>query len=159
RVLQDLRRALPEGAVLSQLILAAPDVDRDNFENIVGSIAGIAEGITLYAAANDQALLVSRQVNGGIPRAGDVPPEGPIVMPGVDTIDATITSMDSLGINHSGYAENNALLEDIKALIGTGTRPPEKRIDLRPADTKLPVLETVTSAKGQYWRYVAKPSP
>ncbi|MEQ8823589.1 MAG: alpha/beta hydrolase [Filomicrobium sp.] len=144
RVLQDLKRSLPDGVLISQLILAAPDVDRDNFENIVSSIAGIAEGITLYAAANDAALKVSRRVNGGIPRAGDVPEGGPIVLNGIDTIDATATSMDSVGINHSGYAENNALLQDIGKLIGTGIRPPEVR---------LPKLERVETEKGNYWRY------
>ncbi len=144
RVLQDLKRSLPEGVLISQLILAAPDVDRDNFENIVSSIKGIAEGITLYAAANDTALQVSRQVNGGVPRAGDVPEGGPIVIEGIDTIDATATSMDSVGINHSGYAENNALLQDIGKLIGEGVRPPEIR---------LPTLERVETAKGVYWRY------
>ncbi len=144
RVLQDLKRSLPEGVLISQLILAAPDVDRDSFENIVTSIKGIAEGITLYAAANDTALQVSRQVNGGVPRAGDVPESGPIVIDGIDTIDATATSMDSVGINHSGYAENNALLQDIGKLIGEGVRPPEVR---------LPTLERVETAKGAYWRY------
>jgi esterase/lipase superfamily enzyme len=144
RVLQDLKRSLPEGFLISQLILAAPDVDRHNFENIVTSIRGIAEGITLYAAANDTALQVSRQVNGGVPRAGDVPEIGPIVIEGIDTIDATATSMDSVGINHSGYAENNALLTDIGKLIGEGTRPPGVR---------LPTLERVETDKGAYWRY------
>ncbi len=150
RVLQDLKHTLPEGVLISQLILAAPDVDRDNFENIVSSITGIADGITLYAAANDTALQVSRRVNGGIPRAGDVPASGPVVIKGIDTIDATATSMDSVGINHSGYAENNALLEDIGKLISTGIRPPEVR---------LPELERVETEKGNYWRYPAKVRP
>jgi esterase/lipase superfamily enzyme len=149
RVLQDLKRSLPEGVLISQLILAAPDVDRDSFEYIVGSIEGIADGVTLYAAANDAALMFSRQVNGGEPRAGDVPEEGPIVVKGVDTIDATATSMDSVGINHSGYAENNALLEDIGKLILEGVRPPGIR---------QPKLKRVDTDKGAYWQYPA-PQP
>ncbi|MCH9807905.1 MAG: alpha/beta hydrolase [Alphaproteobacteria bacterium] len=146
RVLQDFKRSLPEGVLISQLILAAPDVDRDSFEHIVSSIEGIAEGITLYAASNDTALQVSRRVNGGVPRAGDVPEAGPIVLKGVDTIDATATSMDSVGINHNGYAENNALLEDIGKLISQGTRPPEVR---------LPKLKRIETDKGPYWQYPA----
>jgi len=149
RVLQDLRRTPPEGVRISQLILAAPDVDRDSFENIVRSIGGVAQGITLYSAANDQALMISRRFNGGIPRAGDVPDDGPIIVEGVDTIDATASSMDSIGINHSGYAENNALLEDIGRLILSGLRPPEKRV---------PTLERVVSERGTYWRYRTLPS-
>ena len=148
RVLQDLNRTAPDGVKISQLILAAPDVDRDNFVNIVESIKGIAEGITLYAAANDAALQISRSVNGGVARAGDVPEgQGPVVVEGIDTIDATATSMDSLGINHAGYAENNALLSDIRDLISTGVRPPNRR---------QPHLMQVDTEKGAYWKYPEK---
>ena len=146
QVLRDLRRASPEGVRISQIILAAPDVDRDNFENIARDIEGLAGGVTLYAAGNDRALLVSRNFYGGIPRAGDVPATGPLVLPGVDTIDVSAASMDSLGLNHSGYAENNALLKDIAALIATGTRPPKLRT---------PLLEEIATERGAYWRYPA----
>ena len=144
RVLQDLQRATPPGVVLNQLVLAAPDVDRDAFENIAKTIKGIAKGITLYAAANDYALGVSRRFHGGVPRAGDVPLAGPLLVEGIDTIDVTSASTDSLGLNHSGYAENNALVNDIALLIQTGERPPEKRV---------PILERVSTDKGDYWRY------
>ncbi|MGD9783154.1 MAG: alpha/beta hydrolase [Hyphomicrobiaceae bacterium] len=145
RVLQDLKRQKPEGVEISQIILAAPDVDRDSFENIATSIKGLASGgITLYAAANDRALDVSRRFHGGIPRAGDVPGGVPLVLPGIDTIDATAVSMDSLGLHHSGYAESNALLSDIGLLIQTGERPPEKRV---------PILKRVPTDKGDFWRY------
>jgi esterase/lipase superfamily enzyme len=146
QVLRDLRRSTPDGVRISQIVLAAPDVDRDNFENIARDIQGLADGVTLYAAGNDRALRVSRNFYGGIPRAGDVPVTGPLVLPGVDTIDASATSMDSLGLNHSGYAENNAILSDIAALIATGRRPPKLRT---------PALEEVTTEKGTYWRYPA----
>ena len=148
RVLQDLNRSVPADVKISQLILAAPDVDRDNFVNIVESIKDIAEGITLYAAANDAALQISRSVNGGVARAGDVPyGEGPIIIKGIDTIDATATSMDSLGINHAGYAENNALLSDIRDLISTGVRPPDQR---------QPHLQRIVTERGAYWKYPEK---
>jgi hypothetical protein len=90
--------------------------------------------------------MVSRNFYGGIPRAGDVPPTGPLVLPGVDTIDVTAASMDSLGLNHSGYAENNALLADIGLLIQSGMRPP---------GTRTPTLEEIKTDKGPYWRYRA----
>lgn len=145
RVLQDLNRSKPEGVKISQIILAAPDVDRDGFENIARNLKDMASGgITLYASSNDRALDVSRRFNGGIPRAGDVPGGVPLVVEGVDTIDATAVSMDSLGLHHSGYAESNALLSDIGALIQTGERPPEKRV---------PILKKVDTSKGPFWRY------
>ena len=145
-VLKDLKAAKPAGVVISQIILAAPDVDRDTFENIARDIQGLANGVTLYAASNDRALRVSRNFYGGVPRAGDVPPTGPLVLPGVDTIDVTAASMDSLGLNHSGYAENNTLLADIALLLQNGVRPP---------GTRTPSLEQITTGKGPYWRYPA----
>ncbi len=148
QVLKDIKASSPPGIVISQIILAAPDVDRDNFENIARDIQGLASGITLYAAANDRALGVSRRFHGGVPRAGDVPDGGPLVLPGVDTIDVTAVSTDSFGLNHSGYAENNALLNDLQLLIQTGERPPEKRV---------PILEKVGTALGAYWRYPLSP--
>ncbi|MBL8565417.1 MAG: alpha/beta hydrolase [Hyphomicrobiaceae bacterium] len=145
RVLQEIQRTKPEGVKISQVILAAPDVDRDSFENIASALKGLPSGgITLYASSNDRALEVSRRFHGGVPRAGDVPNGVPLIVPGVDTIDATSVSMDSLGLHHSGYAENNALLSDIGALIQTGERPPEKRV---------PILKKLETDKGAFWRY------
>lgn len=146
QVLRELRRSKPDSVRISQVILAAPDVDRDNFVNIARDIQGLAAGVTLYAAGNDRALTVSRNFYGGIPRAGDVPATGPLVLPGIDTIDVSAASMDSLGLNHSGYAENNTLLQDIAALIATGVRPPKLRT---------PTLEEIATEAGAYWRYPA----
>lgn len=145
RVLERMRPKAPEGVVISQVILAAPDVDRDKFQNIARQITDFAKGVTLYAASNDRALRYSASFWGGIPRAGDVPENGPLIIPGVDTIDVSAVSTDSLGLNHSGYAENNTLLNDIKLLIQTGQRPPDKRV---------PSLQPVTTSQGgAYWRY------
>ena len=146
QVLKELKLQAPAGVEINQVISAAPDVDRDNFENLARTIQGFAKGVTLYAASNDRALNVSRRFHGGVPRAGDVPEQGPLVLPGLDTIDVSAASMDGLGINHSGYAENNALLNDIALLIQTGERPPDKRV---------PILEKVATDRGTYWRYPA----
>ena len=91
-VLRDLKQAAPPGLVISQVILAAPDVDRDAFENIAAELVGVSRGMTMLAAGNDRALDISRRFWGGVPRAGDVPSTGPIVVPGVDTIDVTAVS-------------------------------------------------------------------
>lgn len=147
RVLQDFSRSSPPGIKIDQLILAAPDVDRDMFENIAGALQPLADGITLYAAANDRALDASESFHRS-PRAGDVPEGGPVVLQGLDTIDVSAISMDSLGLRHSGYAENNTLLQDIGLLIETGARPPGARI---------PSLEKIETDKGLYWRYPAAP--
>ncbi|MFN0218883.1 MAG: alpha/beta hydrolase [Hyphomicrobium sp.] len=151
RVLERARPIAPPGVVISQVILAAPDVDRDKFANIAKQITSFSKGVTLYAASNDRALGYSARFWGGIPRAGDVPATGPMIVPGVDTIDVTTVSTDGLGLNHSGYAENPELLNDVKALIRDGVRPPNKRIKN---------LLTVESAAGTFWRYPPqKPLP
>jgi esterase/lipase superfamily enzyme len=143
-VLKDMRNAAPEVAI-NEVILAAPDVDADNFANVAQRIEGIARGVTLYAAANDRALIVSRNFWRN-PRAGDVTASGPLIVPGIETIDVTAASTDSFALNHSGYAENNELLQDIGKLILEGLRPPDQR---------LPALKRTSSPKGDYWRYTA----
>ena len=146
RVLERLRPKIPEGVVISQVILAAPDVDRDKFNIIAREITNFAKGVTLYAASNDRALGYSARFWGGVPRAGDIPKDGPLIIPGVDTIDVTAVSTDALGLNHSGYAENPALLDDVKALVEFGIRPPDKRVKS---------ILTVESAAGTFWRFQA----
>jgi esterase/lipase superfamily enzyme len=143
RVLNQLRPALPAGVQLNQIIMAAPDVDKNLFETLARDLASISKGVTLYASSNDRAMSASRQVAGGVPRAGDVPPEGPLIMKGIDTIDITASSTDWLALNHSTYAERSALIKDITALIETGQRPPEVRF---------PVLQRQQTPNGDYWR-------
>jgi esterase/lipase superfamily enzyme len=119
RVLERMKTKVPRGVVISQVILAAPDVDRDKFNILAREVIKFAKGVTLYAASNDRALSYSARFWGGVPRAGDVPASGPLIIPGLDTIDVTAVSTDALGLNHSGYAENPALLNDVKALVAS----------------------------------------
>jgi esterase/lipase superfamily enzyme len=145
-VLKDMNSAAPKGVVVSQVILAAPDVDSDNFTNLARQIKGFAKGVTLYAAANDRALLASRNFWGHY-RAGDVPAAGPLIVAGIDTIDVTAASTDVFALNHSDYAQNNDLLTDIGKLIATGLRPPDVRFNK---------LKPVNTGKSEYWRYTAE---
>ena len=144
-VLKDMRSGGPETVAINEVILAAPDVDADNFANVAQRIEGIAKGVTLYAASNDRALIVSRNFWRN-PRAGDVPAAGPLIVPGIETIDVTAASTDSFALNHSGYAENNDLLQDIGKLILSGLRPPDERLQ---------ALKRTSSPKGDFWRYTA----
>jgi esterase/lipase superfamily enzyme len=145
QVLRSLDRSNPEVARINQIILAAPDVDRDSFEFLATQIRGVGQGITMYASSNDIALGISRRFAGGVPRAGDVPAGlGPIVVGGVDTIDVSALSTEYLSLNHSSYAEKTGLLKDIELVLRTGTRPPEIR---------LPLLQRITGDHGIYWRY------
>ncbi|MEZ5816522.1 MAG: alpha/beta fold hydrolase [Hyphomicrobiaceae bacterium] len=128
---------------LGQIVFAAPDVDRDLFAEITSKLE-LGAGRTLYASNEDKALILSRQAD-GIPRAGDVPAEGPVVLKGLDTIDISAASTRSLlSSNHSDYAERSHILKDIQLLIETGTRPP---------DVRFPLYSVAEAKGGRYWRY------
>lgn len=130
---------------IDQLILAAPDVDRDVFLEIAKSVTPAAKGITLYAMRNDRALQASRTVR-GVPRAGDVPAGGPVIVAGVDSIDISDAGTNSyFSLNHSTYAERPHVLADISSLLRTGTRPPHQRF---------PAYREEAGERGIYWKYV-----
>ncbi len=148
QVLRDLKRTNPAiSSTINQIILAAPDVDRDTFEYVASQIKDVGRGITMYASSNDVALGVSRRYAGGVPRAGDVAADGPTIVAGIDTIDISSLSSDYLALNHSTYASKTALLQDIEMIIKTGTRPPERRMS---------AMQPVTGTRGAYWRYEAR---
>lgn len=107
---------------IGQLILAAPDVDRSEFQARFGGIREKADGVTLYASRNDLALLVSRRVNGGY-RLGDA--NGEVVrLAGLDTVDASQIEADSLG--HSYFGDAPQLLGDILGVVRLGWEPGER---------------------------------
>jgi esterase/lipase superfamily enzyme len=142
--LRNLDRSDPEIARINQIILAAPDVDRDSFGFLAQQLKGVGQGITMYASSNDRAHEISRRFGGG-PRAGDVPDGlGPVVVAGVDTIDVSALSTEYLSLNHSTYAEKTGLLRDIELVLRTGVRPPEIR---------LPLLLRIKGDQGDYWRF------
>ncbi|MEM8975419.1 MAG: alpha/beta hydrolase [Pseudomonadota bacterium] len=143
-VLESLRRDGNFNIKISQLIFAAPDVDRDTFAGIAKQIAGMSDGMTLYAANNDRALMVSESIWRG-PRAGSIPPDlPPVVLPGIDTIDVSATETQYFTLGHSGYAEKKELLEDIRSLLSKGYQAPKDRI---------PTLEPVQTPAGTYWKF------
>lgn len=131
---------------IAELILAAPDAGRDEFLNLIAGVKDAAKGITLYASANDPALTVARRRSGGAGRAGDVEADGPLIAPGVDTIDATAMDKRVAALSHSAFADGNAMLRDIAALLRTSARPP---------DARTPDLQKIATPRGVYWRISA----
>jgi esterase/lipase superfamily enzyme len=132
---------------LDQIVLAAPDIDRDLFVEIARQVTGVARGATLYASSKDRALQLSKKIAGGEPRAGDVPNGTPVIVPGVDSIDISAAGDDGwLTVNHATYAEGSHMLSDLKLLLHDGTRPPDRRFAVYQRQT----VEGV----GNFWRYV-----
>lgn len=128
---------------ISELILAAPDVDRDYFLQVAANVRKITDGMTLYCSAADKAMTGSRQL-AKVPRAGDVPPEGPILIPDIETIDVTAMGQEILGINHDVFASNRSVMNDVKAILN-GLHPPDARGEAR----RVPE----GSDRPKYWRY------
>ncbi len=104
-----------ENRLFNQVILAAPDIDADEFrERIAPAIIPKARHITLYASSQDLALAASREFNSGDPRAGDAG-EDLVVIPGIDTIDVSAGESSLLG--HSYYGDSRSVLHDIQSLL------------------------------------------
>ncbi len=118
-----------EAKLFNQVILAAPDIDADEFRmHIAPAMQRTAQRLTLYASSHDEALMASQFVHRG-PRAGDAG-DGLIVLQGVDTID--VTAIDSSLWGHSYYGSSNPVLHDVRTLLSKAI-PPGDRTWLSPA--------------------------
>jgi esterase/lipase superfamily enzyme len=127
-VLEALAHAIggPLSRPIGELITAAPDVDRDHYSGIAARVRAVSRGMTLYASSADKALITSREL-AGIARAGDVGPDGPVVVDGIEAIDVTAIGTDMFSLNHSEFAHNRSLIDDIGRLLISGSRPPHRR--------------------------------
>ena len=115
---------------LAEVVLAEPDVDWDYFMQSGHLLTDVAKGVTLYASSTDTALLASIKWNGETkPRAGFIYEGGPIVLPGIETIDVTALGPDifSLTFNHDIAMTVRSVLGDIGRLMTGGTHPPNVR--------------------------------
>ena len=127
---------------IKKIILTAPDIDADVFKGeIAPAMLKSQAHITLYASSNDKALLLSKRVHGH-PRAGDSG-EKLVVLPGIDTIDATAANTGFLG--HSYFAESVDIISDIFQLLKDGKRA-DKRDGLMPKSNDF----------GDYWEVLDK---
>jgi esterase/lipase superfamily enzyme len=129
---------------MGQLIMAPPDVDRDQFVQEIPKIRQFFRGLTLYASSADRALAFSMRVAGSIPRAGGVPAEGPIVLPGLETLDVTALGEEMFGLNHTTFARARPLIDDISLILSEGRHAP------RLAQER-PMAENASAPK--YWRF------
>jgi esterase/lipase superfamily enzyme len=127
------------GRPLGQVAMMAPDIDAQLFRQAAKEIAARASRVTLYASSQDFALKAAQRV-AGYPRAGaggtDV-----VVVPGIDTIDASSVETSTLGLGHSYYGDSGTILADLFALIQG--RLPAERFGLRP----------MTAPAGKYWLF------
>lgn len=138
------RQAARPNTIMGQLIMAAPDIDRDQFVQHIPKIKQFFRGLTLYASSADRALAASKLVAGGIPRAGDVPLSGPIVLAGLETLDVSTLGEEMFGLNHTTFAQARPLIDDIQLILSEGRHAPRLAQE-RP----MPENERVP----KYWRF------
>jgi esterase/lipase superfamily enzyme len=127
------------GTRFANVVLAAPDVNRQNFiEQLAAPIAKVANRVTLYASADDRALWASQRF-GGYARLGQAGSHLTVV-PGMDTVDAS--GIDTSRLSHSYFGEKNIVLNDIAYTLFHGA-PPEGR-----------KLSRVDSNLGTHWSFL-----
>ncbi|RYH40198.1 MAG: alpha/beta fold hydrolase [Alcaligenaceae bacterium] len=103
---------------LGQIILAAPDVDADLFEDLASVYPDISVRTTLYVSRSDKAnhfstLLHSLERVGAPPRFARVHR--------IDTVEV-VAKTGLLELGHSDFAEHEQLLDEISDLITTNTK-------------------------------------
>ena len=136
--LKGISRNPVPGLEFQHVILAAPDIDAETFAELSVALKRVSQRVTLYASANDKALKLSKVLHGN-PRAGEAG-DGLLILPHVDTIDASAISTDFLA--HSYFGDRWPLLADIQMLL-VEDKPPASRFGL---------LEVVHTA-GTYYRF------
>jgi esterase/lipase superfamily enzyme len=132
RAVCDALKALsydPSNSVkFNHLVLAAPDIDAETFQELAATLQGLAARVTLYESSKDKALFASKTIHGNA-RAG----EPLLIIPGLDTIDASLIDTDFLG--HSYFSESWPLLSDIHSLL-FNDEPASQRFGLTKIDSK-----------------------
>lgn len=108
-----------------QIILAAPDVDRDVFEDLARAYPLISEGTTVYVSRKDEAVHFSEDVH-FYPRVGAPPPF--VHVPKVDTVEV-VAPRGLLDLGHGYFAEFVPVLNDIRSLVMTKKPIAARRFD------------------------------
>ncbi|WP_247437152.1 alpha/beta fold hydrolase [Bradyrhizobium sp. 139] len=114
---------------ISELVMAAPDVDHIKYNQLAKSIKSVAGNMTMYASSADKALLASGKLS-LTTRAGYIGADGqPNLCVGVEAIDVTAVGDDMLQINHDTSTASRMVLEDISELLSSDVhRLPDERI-------------------------------
>ncbi len=129
RALHDIANQASQqsGVTFNEIVLAAPDIDRDVFTTLADAFRKTAKRTTMYVSSEDKALW-SAGIVWGNPRAGYVkrPKSPPMLVSGVDTIDVSDMNLSILG--HDTFASARAVLTDIYRLLWNGLAPDRRAL-------------------------------
>ena len=140
RVLSEISTTMdsPAGRAIGQVVLVAPDFDREIFmRDVAPQLEGMPFRMTLYVSSEDFPLIASGAVF-QYPRLGDSR-EGVPVIKGVETID--VSDAISYFNGHGYYEADRATIDDLYFLIRKGLPAAER-----------PGLVEAGTEDGRYWR-------
>jgi esterase/lipase superfamily enzyme len=107
---------------IRNVILAAPDEDRQTFMQLAKEIQRVPKRVTLYASSKDRALQASKAIHDA-PRAGESG-KNLVILPFLDTVDASTVDTDFLG--HSYAMGDRFVISDVFELLRRGTAPDDR---------------------------------
>lgn len=137
----DVAKAFEKKPLFNQIVMAAPDIQLSDFEDIfAASIQKSSCRTTLYFSKEDKALWISAFKHDNR-RLGA---NSPLVRTDgwLDTIDASSVDISLLGINHSYYGTRQ-VLEDMKQVLRRVATP--RRL----------LVRTPGAASSDYWKFEA----
>ena len=127
---------------IKEVLLAAADMNAETFRTQIAPRMLAAQlNVTLYVSANDKTLKFSKRYQ-TYTRVGDIQAGRPLLIQGMETIDASRVSTDWLA--HSYFASSAVLLTDIETLFRNGDRA-SKRAPLR--------LSTEVDGGKRFWYF------
>lgn len=121
--------------LVGEVVLLAPDIDFEIFEQYLALIRPLARGITVYVTASDRPLALSRQVH-GYPRLGETGNDV-ASLDGVEVIDLSDLPVRS-PTGHLYHVYDPEVATDLRQLLIGGKRAGERR--------------NLTRAGGNLWR-------
>lgn len=139
----DVAKAFERKPLFNQVVMAAPDIQLSDFEQVFApAVARAGCRTTLYFSKKDKALWISAFKHDN-ERLGA---RSPLLqnMAWLDAIDASSVDISLLGINHSYYGTRQ-VLEDIKQVLRRVATP--RRLLVHPAD----------AGSSNYWKFEASP--
>jgi esterase/lipase superfamily enzyme len=106
--------------MLDQVVMAAPDVDLEEFQiRYADDVEKCALRATVYASSTDRALLASKHLN----RSGrlGLTMNSRAVVAGVDFVD--VTPIDTSLLGHSYYGSHPLMIQELSSLLGKNDGP------------------------------------
>lgn len=118
--------AIRRGAIpkkITQVMLAAPDVDVDVFGRQFAALGKGRPAFTLFASTNDDALAISQRLWGGVERLGAVdvesqPWKGWLKEQRIDVVDLTDVKGDPTG--HTTFARSPEIVRSLRDRMAAG---------------------------------------